>query len=1085
MLRSLPVFLLMLTLLPSSASAQDAATLTTDLVDQRINTLKAQGAEDDNDQVVAYNQVRTLLDQAQGYSADYQNYVQSMSEAPQQTQQIQDQLDQLDDYDPAAEIAGFSPEEMAAQLALTRAERSELDDNLSALDRRLASRESNSSTLRSRLDEIQERLDQLAGEPLTISVGAAPSLAEAQQWRSAAEIIALNAEEHAKEAQLASQPARYGLMAAQRAQMAMTLEHLDALIEELGKRAASEAAGSRFTVEVSLDQSDPAYPLARDLADRQISTHAEQVKMTRSLSDVRSLIEENARISRVIDDRFATAKRIVEFAAGSEVLGQVLLSYWDEIQDLRLAAPASRFSSAVGSVVISRIEHEDTLAKLTSAPKYVNQLLRESDLDPDSVSAVTRGALLELARGYRESLRASIATESEYISALGTLESGYTEIDEKTKEYREFLAARLLWIPNHTPLWTLSPTAVLQEFDQITRTLKTIHLRFAPASFLAILAAGLLIRYRRRLRSYVERMSQYIPHPAEDSVRYTVQALGAITLQALPGPLLLFAIAATFDTEGSAAGGILNRLLAFAALLFFALDVMRRVAAEPNGIGTRHFAWPVAIMNRVREELDYMLRWWLPVTLMAAIVNPITPDSGDEVIGRVLILTSLVLITVHFGGHVVRELRATGRSWFSSTLNRLRTILLTVFVLMIGAVVYGQVFSVRVIAISIVNTIWVGIALLLVHAVLMRWLRVARRRLRLSELMSQRAQHAAGEEGGGIEEQLADLTDISSDTQQLVQVMTVAVALTAIVLIWGPLLPALEMFNNIELWTSTVTVDGQQVASRITMTTVIIVLALGGLTLFAAKRLPALVEIMLRSRTSISAGARYTISTLLNYLIIGIGIIAGLSALGLQWSQLQWLIAALGVGIGFGLQEIVANFISGLIILFERPIRVGDIVTIGDKDGTVTRIRIRATTIRDWDGKELLVPNKEFITGRLLNWTLSDSQTRVVIYVGIAYGSDVEQALKLLHDAVIEHPRTLEDPPPLIVFENFGDNALELSARCFLESLDGRLQVMTELRLAINKAFNEAGIVIAFPQRDVHLDTVEPIRIELQPAPGS
>jgi potassium efflux system protein len=108
-----------------------------------------------------------------------------------------------------------------------------------------------------------------------------------------------------------------------------------------------------------------------------------------------------------------------------------------------------------------------------------------------------------------------------------------------------------------------------------------------------------------------------------------------------------------------------------------------------------------------------------------------------------------------------------------------------------------------------------------------------------------------------------------------------------------------------------------------------------------------------------------------------------LNTIGAQWSQLQWLVAALGVGIGFGLQEIVTNFISGLIILFDRPVRVGDIVTVGDTDGVVTKIRIRATTIRNWDRKELLVPNKEFITGRLLNWSLSDQMTRVVIIVGV------------------------------------------------------------------------------------------------------
>jgi len=191
-------------------------------------------------------------------------------------------------------------------------------------------------------------------------------------------------------------------------------------------------------------------------------------------------------------------------------------------------------------------------------------------------------------------------------------------------------------------------------------------------------------------------------------------------------------------------------------------------------------------------------------------------------------------------------------------------------------------------------------------------------------------------------------------------------------------------------------------------------------------------------------------------------------------------VAALGVGIGFGLQEIVANFISGLIILFERPIRVGDVVTIGDRDGTVTKIRIRATTLRDWDGKELLVPNKEFITGRLLNWTLSDPQTRLVIPVGIAYGSNVELALRILMDVVSNHPAVLEDPEPSVLFLGFGDSSLNLVARCFVGRMDQRMPTTSDLHRAIDNAFKEAGIVIAFPQRDMHLDAVQPIRVAIE-----
>jgi potassium efflux system protein len=168
-----------------------------------------------------------------------------------------------------------------------------------------------------------------------------------------------------------------------------------------------------------------------------------------------------------------------------------------------------------------------------------------------------------------------------------------------------------------------------------------------------------------------------------------------------------------------------------------------------------------------------------------------------------------------------------------------------------------------------------------------------------------------------------------------------------------------------------------------------------------------------------------------------------------------------------------------VIILFERPVRVGDVVTIANMTGIVTKIEIRATTIRNWDRQELIVPNKEFITGRLLNWTLSDQLNRIVIVVGIEYGSDARLALTLLTEAAAANPRVLKDPPPLASLDAFGDNALTLTLRCYLDTLDIRTSVATEMYLAIERIFREHGIGIAFPQRDINLTARDPIDVRL------
>jgi potassium efflux system protein len=257
----------------------------------------------------------------------------------------------------------------------------------------------------------------------------------------------------------------------------------------------------------------------------------------------------------------------------------------------------------------------------------------------------------------------------------------------------------------------------------------------------------------------------------------------------------------------------------------------------------------------------------------------------------------------------------------------------------------------------------------------------------------------------------------------------------------------------------------------------------------ATKRVPGLLEIMLRQKMALSAGTVYAVAALFRYALVTLIVLMVLSMLGGSWSQIQWAVAALSVGIGFGLQEIVANFICGLILLFEQPVRVGDTVTVGETSGVVTRIRMRATTIRDWDRRELLVPNKEFITGRLLNWSLSDMMSRFVIVIGVAYGTNLKKAMELALEAARGNAEVLEDPAPFITFDEFGDNSLQLVLRCFMANVDNRLTVSSQVRVAVNDKFNEAGIVVAFPQRDVHLDTSEPLDINVRsfegPAPSA
>ena len=216
-----------------------------------------------------------------------------------------------------------------------------------------------------------------------------------------------------------------------------------------------------------------------------------------------------------------------------------------------------------------------------------------------------------------------------------------------------------------------------------------------------------------------------------------------------------------------------------------------------------------------------------------------------------------------------------------------------------------------------------------------------------------------------------------------------------------------------------------------------------------------------------SKGGRYVFLALSRYLILLVTYGAALVTLGLDYSKLAWLATALSVGIGFGLQEIVANFISGLILLVERPIRVGDTVTVGQMEGVVEKISMRATTLLNWDKQTIVLPNKDFITKELTNWTRGEDVMRRKILVGVAYGTDLEKLLKILEETVKGHDKVLSSPPPRFFFRGFGESSLDFDIWIYTRISDG-LKTRSDLYFQIHDRLREEKISIPFPQRDLH-----------------
>lgn len=230
-------------------------------------------------------------------------------------------------------------------------------------------------------------------------------------------------------------------------------------------------------------------------------------------------------------------------------------------------------------------------------------------------------------------------------------------------------------------------------------------------------------------------------------------------------------------------------------------------------------------------------------------------------------------------------------------------------------------------------------------------------------------------------------------------------------------------------------------------------------------------EILPRYR--ISRGVQESITKLVHYCIIVIGFLVLMKFLGFKLGDIAIIGGALGVGIGFGLKEIVNNFVSGLILLFERPVKVGDIIVVGQDMGEVTALGLRATTVQTFDNAEIVIPNAELITCSVTNWTLAEKRVRVKIPIGVAYGTDISTVLKILLSCADSNPTVLTQPPPRALFLAFGDSSLNFELRAWISDFSDRLTVASELNQDIENEFALAGVVIPFPQRDLHLKSVD------------
>lgn len=698
----------------------------------------------------------------------------------------------------------------------------------------------------------------------------------------------------------------------------------------------------------------------------------------------------------------------------------------------------------------------------------------------------------------------------ELFNRLGDLDAIEQESIRTLEEFDAFVRERVLWIRSHqllnfedaaaatrTARWLAAPTHWIGVASSVLVDVNSSLTLYLVYGALAILLLAVQRRFRKNLTAIGAVAARPTCRQFHPTARATVLTVVlSIAWPIVPGFFAWRLLASLEVGDFPRACG--HGLLALTAA-FFTLNLLRNIC-RPSGLGLSHFAWPSASVHELRPQIYSLMILLLPIVFLENLLHTVEQNQSRDALERILFIVSLIILA-YFQWKVLHPTTGAFREFVASRSShwayRIRW---PFFWLAVGVplvlaflAVIGFFYTAYELSWRLHVSTWALIALFVARSFLIRWYIVRHRELRIEQARQKRralAEQSDAEETSNLPKKIAkdsevDLREVSRQTQGLINSGLIIVGLVATWFVWVDVLPALGILDQWTLWDTTVdvtvdSIDGDEVKTfrteqriePVTFADALIAIVIGLITMTAGRNIPGLLEISLLNKLPLEPATRYAVKMIARYLIIVIGTVMAFNAIGIGWAKVQWLAAALTVGLGFGLQEIFANFVSGLIILFERPVRIGDVVTIGDVSGVVSRIQIRATTITDWDRKEYIVPNKEFVTGRLLNWTLSDKTNRVVIDVGVAYGDDTQLARELLLKVAANHPDVLEDPSPIATFEQFGDSTLNLKLRCYLPNLDNRLRSITELHEGIDREFKAASIEIAFPQQDLHIRTM-------------
>ncbi|QIH05814.1 MULTISPECIES: mechanosensitive channel MscK [unclassified Pseudomonas] len=773
-------------------------------------------------------------------------------------------------------------------------------------------------------------------------------------------------------------------------------------------------------------------------------------------------------VAAALDEQISVLK-------GSLLLSKILYKQKQALPRLKVDRD---LANNIADIRLYQFEVSQQRELLSSPTAYVDNLLKNQP--PEQVTPQLRKTLLELANTRVDLLDRLNRELSALLNESITLQLNQKQLLSTTQTLRSTLDEQMFWIPSNKPLdttWLRQVPDRLQyqinnlpwasSFSELIDALVQQPLLFLPL----LLLIGALLWRRKSLYARLSKVHKDIGHFKRDSQWHTPLAILVNVLLAMPLALGLALCGYALQIDARGQNATLGAALLQIAQAWLVFYTAYRILA-PGGVAELHFRWEKPQVEFLR---GWIRRLGLVVLALVAVVTvaELQPAAlAEDVLGIAVVLTCYALMAWLLSRLLLSSPTHENASLFRKAVGVLFTLLpIALFI----AVCFGFYYTALKLSDRLINTLYLLMLWLVVEATFVRGLAVAARRLAYQRALSKRqAAKEAGENGEAVvEEPTMDIEKVNEQSLRLIRLALLGGFMVALYWVWADLISVFSYLDRVTLYEYTSGTGANMSMVPISIGDLIGALIIVGITFALARNLPGLLEVLVLSKLNLAQGSAYATTTLLSYAIAGVGFVTTLSTLGVSWDKLQWLVAALSVGLGFGMQAIFANFISGIIILFERPVRIGDTITIGNLSGTVSRIRIRATTITDFDRKDIIVPNQTFITGQLVNWSLTDTITRVTLKLGVDYGSDLDLVKELLLKAARENPRVLKEPEPQVYFLSFGESTLDHELRMHVRELGDRNPVIDEVNRFISREFKKQHINISFRQMEVYLKNLQ------------